>query len=80
LAISLIEGLTGSGCQSEISQNLLACYLNSALACLKLRKYAVALSHADAALKMDSQNVKGFFRRGEALFGLKRYADARSAF
>ncbi|XP_073691238.1 uncharacterized protein [Garra rufa] len=43
----------------------------------KMLQYEKALNDADIALSMDPKWVKGLYRKGKALVGLKRYYEAR---
>jgi len=58
----------------------LALHLNLAICFLKINRYNKALDNAESALKIDSKNVKGLFRKGMALHGLKKYDEALEAF
>merc|ERR1712054_201388 len=51
-------------------------FSNRAMARLKVKDYASALEDADKALELDQRNVKALHRRGQALIGLKRPAEA----
>ncbi|OXB69598.1 UNVERIFIED_CONTAM: hypothetical protein H355_008888 [Colinus virginianus] len=46
----------------------------------KLQRYEEALRDAQMALGLQPNWPKGFFRKGKALWGLKRYAEARDTF
>ncbi|XP_021238233.1 tetratricopeptide repeat protein 31 isoform X2 [Numida meleagris] len=46
----------------------------------KLQRYQEALRDAQMALGLRPNWPKGFFRKGKALWGLKRYAEARDTF
>ncbi|XP_040556070.1 tetratricopeptide repeat protein 31 isoform X13 [Gallus gallus] len=46
----------------------------------KLQQYQEALRDAQMALELQPNWPKGFFRKGKALWGLKRYAEARDTF
>ncbi|XP_072190370.1 tetratricopeptide repeat protein 31 [Excalfactoria chinensis] len=46
----------------------------------KLQQYQEALRDAEMALGLQPNWPKGFFRKGKALWGLKRYAEARDTF
>uniref|UniRef100_A0A8C9F143 Tetratricopeptide repeat domain 31 n=1 Tax=Pavo cristatus TaxID=9049 RepID=A0A8C9F143_PAVCR len=46
----------------------------------KLQQYQEALRDAQMALELRPNWPKGFFRKGKALWGLKRYAEARDTF
>lgn len=43
----------------------------------KMRLYAKALTDAEIALSMNPKWIKGLYRKGKALVGLKKYYDAR---
>ncbi|CAK6951128.1 peptidyl-prolyl cis-trans isomerase FKBP4 [Scomber scombrus] len=58
----------------------LAAYLNLAMCFLKLQEPSQALENCDKALELDASNEKAFFRRGEALCGLKEFDKARDDF
>ncbi|XP_074848230.1 tetratricopeptide repeat protein 31 isoform X2 [Carettochelys insculpta] len=46
----------------------------------RMQQYGKALSDAHVALSLQPAWPKGFFRKGKALMGLKRYAEAKSTF
>uniref|UniRef100_A0A803Y7G3 Tetratricopeptide repeat domain 31 n=1 Tax=Meleagris gallopavo TaxID=9103 RepID=A0A803Y7G3_MELGA len=46
----------------------------------KLQRYQEALRDAQMALELQPNWPKGFFRKGKALWGLKRYVEARDTF
>lgn len=50
---------------------------NRAMAHLKLQRYDVAIEDATAALAIDPAHLKSLERRGAALLGQERYAEAR---
>ncbi|KAJ9589004.1 hypothetical protein L9F63_017699, partial [Diploptera punctata] len=52
------------------------CLLNSAAVSLKRRLFRDALLSCDKVLKIDNENVKAMFRRGQALRGLNDYDGA----
>ena len=58
----------------------LAQRLNSAACSLSDSKHAEALVHADAALALSPSSAKAHYRRGQALRGLGKVADAEGAF
>ncbi|ELP83427.1 chaperone protein DNAK, putative [Entamoeba invadens IP1] len=58
----------------------LALYLNLAICFIKVSKFNKALDNADSALKIDENNIKGLFRKGLALNGLKKYEEALGVF
>lgn len=49
----------------------LALHLNSSLAHLKRSNFGAAVDHATAAIGIDSQNTKAYFRRGQALSAIE---------
>jgi FK506-binding protein 4/5 len=53
------------------------CELNLAACRLKTKEYALVIEHCSAALALDPLNVKGLFRRSQALTKLGRYDEAR---
>ena len=59
---------------------LLALRLNSAACSLKAARHAQALVHSDAALALAPGSAKALFRRGSALHGLGRLAEAEEVF
>jgi tetratricopeptide (TPR) repeat protein len=58
----------------------LVLYLNRAAARLGQRQYDDALSDCDHALSIDVASVKGRYRRGQALFGMRRYDEAQAVY
>ncbi|XP_060698212.1 uncharacterized protein zgc:123010 isoform X4 [Hemiscyllium ocellatum] len=46
----------------------------------RLRKYNLALEDAETSIRLAADWPKGYFRKGRALVGIKRYAEAESAF
>ena len=58
----------------------LALYLNLALTYIKVNKFNKALDNAQNALDIDDKNVKGLFRKGIALYNLKKYKEALECF
>ena len=53
--------------EEKVKTNPLKCigYLNAAMCQLKLKEYAGARKSCNKALEIESQNVKGLFRRGQ---------------
>ncbi|KAG7332963.1 hypothetical protein KOW79_003098 [Hemibagrus wyckioides] len=58
----------------------LAAHLNLAMCYLKLQEPSSALENCDKALELDANNEKALFRRGEALFVMKEFDQARGDF
>ena len=56
------------------------CHLNLAACCLKKEKYDGVIEHSTKALELESDNVKGLFRRGQAHLKLHNYDLARADF
>ena len=54
--------------------------LNSAACAQSDGRHAEALAHADAALALSSNSTKAHYRKGQALRGLGRLAEAEAAF
>ncbi|OWR43675.1 hypothetical protein KGM_210582 [Danaus plexippus plexippus] len=59
---------------------LLAVHLNLALVYLKVSAFYPANDHANKALKFDPKNVKGLFRRGQALLAIEEAEKALQDF
>eukprot|EP00747_Dinoflagellata_sp_TGD_P112298 gnl/TRDRNA2_/TRDRNA2_171437_c0_seq11.p1 gnl/TRDRNA2_/TRDRNA2_171437_c0~~gnl/TRDRNA2_/TRDRNA2_171437_c0_seq11.p1 ORF type:complete len:371 (+),score=106.66 gnl/TRDRNA2_/TRDRNA2_171437_c0_seq11:945-2057(+) len=57
----------------------LACLKNKAQAALKLEKFATALDAAEAALEMEAEDHKAWYRKVQALKGLGRFKEAEEA-
>ena len=55
-------------------------YCNRALAALKMENYAIALLDACEALKLDSNNVKGYYRRAQAYAAMRQLKNAVADF
>jgi len=68
--------------EEKAKANPLKCigHLNAAMCELKLKEYGKARKSCDKALEIESQNVKGLFRRGQANFGLSEYELAKRDF
>ncbi|XP_060779255.1 peptidyl-prolyl cis-trans isomerase FKBP4 [Neoarius graeffei] len=58
----------------------LAAHLNLAVCYLKLQEANPALENCNKALELDTNNEKALFRRGEALFLMKEFDQARGEF
>lgn len=57
----------------------LSCLKNKAQAALRLELFQTALEAADAALKLDDEDHKAWFRKVQALKGLGKFAEAEEA-
>nr|CAH7740033.1 unnamed protein product [Callosobruchus chinensis] len=68
--VSYLEHGSEKFCDQERRSVLLAAHLNIALCCLKLKDNFEAKKSAEAALKLDPDNEKALFRRGQALLNL----------
>ncbi|XP_077984970.1 peptidyl-prolyl cis-trans isomerase D-like isoform X2 [Glandiceps talaboti] len=55
---------------------LLPMYNNVAACCVKLNLYQEALGNAEKALDIDPKNVKGYFRKAQALAGMRDFERA----
>ncbi|RLN55068.1 hypothetical protein BBJ29_006420 [Phytophthora kernoviae] len=53
--------------QNRLNTLKTSCYLNIAVAKLKLKEFAVCIRACDDALELDPRNVKAYFRRAQAL-------------
>ena len=83
-ALSFIEGLSDEelpdeGDRARLKATRLALFLNLGVAGLKLDSFDSSLRCADQAITLDPSSAKAHFRRGQALRGLLRYADAEAA-
>ncbi|QDZ21454.1 FKBP-type peptidyl-prolyl cis-trans isomerase [Chloropicon primus] len=54
----------------------IACWNNEAQCGLKRKDYAGAKKRCDKVLKVDSQNIKGLYRRAQSYIGTKDYLEA----
>lgn len=52
------------------------CHLNLAAVYTKMNQLELVLKHSTSALELDPKNVKGLFRRGQALMQLNKYDEA----
>ena len=68
--------------KNEAKEMLTSTHLNLSLVYLKVTPphYFEAKDHATKALKFDERNVKGLFRRGQALLGLGEPEQAMADF
>lgn len=55
-------------------------FLNRSFCYAQLELYQLALDDAEEAIKLDPKSGKSFYRKGQALIGLKKYMDAEKAF
>merc|ERR1712013_201799 len=71
-----------SGFSDEEKKNMKAvtvsCHLNSAQCHLKLKRAAKAKAACDKVLALDSDSIKGLFRRGTALLDMGEYSAAQA--
>ena len=54
--------------------------LNAANCALRAKRYDQALAHSEAAIKVDGSSTKALYRKGQALQGLGRKAEAEAAY
>lgn len=59
---------------------MLPARLNMAQVCLKQKKFDKVREYCDKALRLDKNNVKGFYRRGMANFEMKNFEEAKKDF
>ncbi|CAH2007241.1 unnamed protein product [Acanthoscelides obtectus] len=78
--VSYLEHSSEKDVDNDRKAVLLAAHLNIALCCLKLKDNFEAKSAAEAALKLDPNNEKALFRRGQALLGVGEAEDASKHF
>jgi tetratricopeptide (TPR) repeat protein len=76
-ALDLIEEYSGI---HSVDQTRLACFLNLSLAYLKLTLYHKVITYADLAISMEPNNLKAYYRKGEAYFALKDYVSAKASY
>lgn len=55
-------------------------HLNLAIVHLKLKEYALVIKECEQVLEDDQDNVKAYFRRGQAHFALQDYEEALTSF
>lgn len=63
-----------------VAEELSVCLANRSAAYAAVNAYIEALCDADAAIQLRRSWSKGHFRKGKALAGLQRFAEARAAF
>ncbi|MCL4122766.1 UNVERIFIED_CONTAM: hypothetical protein GTU68_041537, partial [Idotea baltica] len=66
--------------KEESHSTLLAGHLNLSMCHLKLKNYMAVKEHATKVLEMDPNNVKAYFRRGQALLNLSDVDEAKNDF
>ncbi|XP_071508263.1 peptidyl-prolyl cis-trans isomerase FKBP4-like [Diadema antillarum] len=72
---------SAAGEEKEKSEAMqLAANLNVAMAAIKMEDFVEARNHCNRALELDASNVKGHFRRGQALFGMSEFELAKQDF
>jgi len=79
----LLEHVASTKDESDFNEGLplrIAGNLNAALCYLKTKNFAKAKRKSEDAVELDGNNVKGHFRLGEALIGLKEYKEATKAY
>jgi tetratricopeptide (TPR) repeat protein len=64
----------------DFKAGLMSSYLNLSLVYIKGNQYKLAIQNSDLAVKVDSDSVKAYYRRGQAKAGLKLYSEAISDF
>jgi len=62
----------------EVKTIKLACYLNIAQCCIKVKVYDRAIENCKSALILDANNTKGLYRRANAYFLTKEYELAKA--
>ncbi|KAJ4938426.1 hypothetical protein JOQ06_003046 [Pogonophryne albipinna] len=80
--VSWLENESGLSEEDEKKAKALqlAANLNLAMCFLKLQEPNKALENCDKALELNPSNEKALFRRGEALFGMKEFDQAKDVF
>ncbi|KAF3854761.1 hypothetical protein F7725_022816 [Dissostichus mawsoni] len=80
--VSWLENESGLSEEDEKKAKVLqlAANLNLAMCFLKLQEPNKALENCDKALELNPSNEKALFRRGEALFGMKEFDQAKDVF
>mmetsp|Transcript_31681 Transcript_31681/g.50877 ORF Transcript_31681/g.50877 Transcript_31681/m.50877 type:complete len:384 (-) Transcript_31681:100-1251(-) len=68
-----LDATKGTDMEGPISSNL-------SLALFKLGKFELALTHADHCIALQPEWSKAHHRKGEALFALEQFQDARSSY
>ncbi|TPX69297.1 hypothetical protein SpCBS45565_g02544 [Spizellomyces sp. 'palustris'] len=66
------------GVKKEIADTLKACYSNMAACYLKQSKYEKAIDVCEKVIKIDPQNAKAYFRRGQSHHKLNNLEKART--
>ncbi|XP_041365442.1 peptidyl-prolyl cis-trans isomerase FKBP4-like [Gigantopelta aegis] len=76
--VSFLEFETGleEAEQKQRDSLILAAHLNLAMANIKASDFHKAIEHCDKALEIDSNNIKAFFRRGQARMQQRDFEDA----
>eukprot|EP01091_Cochliopodium_minus_P002550 TRINITY_DN1239_c0_g1_i1.p1 TRINITY_DN1239_c0_g1~~TRINITY_DN1239_c0_g1_i1.p1 ORF type:complete len:480 (+),score=155.71 TRINITY_DN1239_c0_g1_i1:28-1467(+) len=66
---------------TENEKNLGAIILSNRSLCnLKLENFGSALMDSEEAIKLDGTYAKGYYRKGQALFALRKYKEAKASF
>ena len=63
----------------DLSQSAIV-YANRSMAYIKMEQYGLAIADADKAVEIDPEYVKGYYRRGSALFALGKNKEAKKDF
>ncbi len=62
--------------KQQVDELAVSCRLNCAACYLKLEKYERCRDNCTEVLKLDPNNSKAFYRRGQALYQLKNFEEA----
>eukprot|EP01116_Phalansterium_solitarium_P016395 TRINITY_DN3811_c0_g1_i1.p1 TRINITY_DN3811_c0_g1~~TRINITY_DN3811_c0_g1_i1.p1 ORF type:complete len:797 (+),score=327.93 TRINITY_DN3811_c0_g1_i1:77-2467(+) len=62
----------------EVDEICLSCYLNLSMCNLRLNRHERARDNAADALKLEPNNVKALFRRGQACYYLREFEQAKT--
>jgi len=72
-----IDAASAAGADKEF---LMKVYSNRSAVYAAQKTYSSALLDGDKCVQLDSEWAKGYVRRGDALFGLRRWTDAANAY
>lgn len=76
-ALGLLEQLYDTTSEGNVAKKKdisLSCYLNLASCSVRLELWKNAVSNCNSALEVSPNNVKAYFRRGQAYMGMREYA------